>query len=306
MFVAYNHPQLFDLLATRNVAVVKTLELDPNFLAEIKRVSPDTFLVARVPDLEENLDWVRVQPEPLARQFVQRVLPLAEDPRRRPYVDAWEAYNEPVVVNQEAMQRLAACEAERTRLLGERGIRSCVGNFPAGHPQLELWPFFYPALEAVKVYGGVLGLHEYSAPYLWFGYGPYQLQPGQNERDEGWLTLRYRKAYRYYFEPAGVVVPLVITELGIDGAIRPRPGPETARGWKDFIPFWYQEGRVTTTPEGFYAEQLAWYDAEMQRDPYVIGAAIYALVAHGNWRSFEIVGRCADILRQYLSVHPPR
>ena len=117
--------------------------------------------------------------------------------------------------------------------------------------------------------------------------------------------MRYRKAYRNYLIPARLVVPLVITELGIDGAIQPRPGPK-GQGWKDFIPFWRQEGRITTTPEGFYVEQLAWYDSELQRDDYVIGAAIYALVVHGNWRSFEIVGRCANILRQYLAVHPPR
>lgn len=305
VFVGYKHPQLFDLLATGNVAVVKTMELDPTFLAEIKQASPQTFVVARLPQLEENLDWLRVRPEALAQDFVNRILPLAADPRRYPYVDAWEAYNEPVVINAEAMQRLAIFEAERTRRLAAYGIRSCVGNFPAGHPRLELWPHFFPALEAIKAYGGVLGLHEYSAPYMWFGFGPYQLRPGDDEGDEGWLTLRYRKAYRRFFEPAGLVVPLVMTETGIDGAVQPRPGPK-GQGWKDFIPFWYQQGRITTTPEGFYVEQLAWYDSELQRDPYVIGAAIYALVVHGNWGSFEIVGRCAEILRQYLAVHPPR
>ena len=39
LFVGYNHPQIFDLLATGGVALVKTLEYDRNFVAEIKRVS---------------------------------------------------------------------------------------------------------------------------------------------------------------------------------------------------------------------------------------------------------------------------
>ena len=47
VFIGYNHPQIFELLATGNVALVKTLEVDPNFVTEIKRLSPNTVLVAR-------------------------------------------------------------------------------------------------------------------------------------------------------------------------------------------------------------------------------------------------------------------
>ena len=61
---------------------------------------------------------------------------------------------------------------------------------------------------------------------------------------------------------------------------------------------------MTTTPEGFYIEQLAWYDRHLVQDDYVKGAAIYALVAPVGWESYEIVGPAADILRQYLAVHP--
>ena len=302
VFVAYNHPQLFDLLRTGNVALVKTLEVDPAFLAAIKGTAPRTLVVARLAPLED-VDWMKVNPTQLARNFVQRLLPLATDPRRQPYIDAWEAYNEPVAEQPESMKRLADFEAERTYLLAQHGIRSCVGNFSTGHPKLELWPHFYPALHAVQEHGGFLGLHEYSAPYMWFGTGPYQLRPGQDEGDEGWLTLRYRKVYRHYLKPANLAVPLLITETGIDGAVQPRPGPK-GDGWKDFIAFWRQEGRITTTPEGFYMEQLVWYDTELQKDPYVLGAAIYALVVFGQ-PSFEIVGPCAALLRQYLAVHPP-
>ena len=302
--VAYKHPQLFDLLSTGNVAVVKTLELNPTFMAEIKAASPSTLIVARLTPLED-VDWAKVDPRQLARDFVNRLMPIAGHPGRRAHVDAWEAYNEPVVETPDAMARLAEFEAERTRLLAREGIRSCVGNFSTGHPKLELWPHFFPALEAVKAHNGYLGLHEYSAPYMWFGTGPFQLRAGDNEGDEGWLTLRYRKAYRYYLQPAGLDVPLLITETGIDGGIRERPGPP-GLGWKDFADFWQKEGRVTTTPEGFYVEQLAWYDAHLMQDAYVKGAAIYALVVFGDWTSFEIVGPCAKILQQYLAVHPPR
>lgn len=304
LFVSRNDPQLFDLLRTGNVALVKTLEYDPNFVAEIKQISPATILVARLASLPTP-DLSSLDAMAAARQFVDGLLPIATEPSRLAHIDAWEAYNEPAPADAAQMSALAAFEAERTRLLAERGIRSCVGNFSTGQPALELWPAFFPALRAVQEHNGFLGLHEYSAPYLWFGSGRFQNQPDADEGDSGWLTLRYRKVYRQYLEPAGLVVPLLITELGIDGQVGNRPGPP-GLGWRDFGSHWRGEGQVGVTEEGFYIEQLAWYDAEMGKDAYVQGAAIYALVAQGGWQTFEITGPASAILSQYLAVHPLR
>ncbi len=305
VFIAYNHPQVFDLLRTGNLAVVKTLEYDPNFVAEIKQLSPSTLVVARytpvpLPDLD---NW---DPLAAARQFADLLLPIATEPRRLANIDAWESLNEPTPETIDQMARLAEYEAERTRLLAAAGVRSCVGNFATGQPALELWPAFFPALQAVKETNGYLGLHEYSAPVMWFGSGPHQLDAGSDDGDEGWLTLRYRKVYRNILEPAGLDVSLVITETGIDGLVNGRPGPPQARGWKEFVDFWAVEGLSTTTGEGYYVEQLAWYDAEISRDDYLKAASIYTLAGPTGWESYEIHGPVAEILRQYLSVHPQR
>ena len=304
VFIAYNHSQLFDLLRTGNVALVKTLEYDPNFVAEIKQISPQTLVVARytplpLPDLG---NWDPLQ---AARQFSDLLLPIATEPTRLAHIDAWESFNEPAPTTAEQMARLADFEAERTRLLAAAGVRSCVGNFSTGQPPLELWPAFFPALQAARDHNGYLGLHEYSAPEVWFASGPHQLEDGVDEGDEGWLTLRYRKVYRNFLQPAGLDLPLVITETGVDGQVAGRPGPE-GKGWKDFADYWRAEGLASTTGEGFYIEQLAWYDAELVKDDYVIGAAIYTLAGPRGWESFEIHGSAADILHQYLSVRPPR
>jgi len=300
--VAYNLPQLFDLLRTANLAVVKTLEYDPNFVAEIKQISPSTLVIARytplpIPDLR---DW---QPVEAARQYVDLLLPIATEPRRLANIDAWEAYNEPSATTLEEMAGLAAFEAERTRLLAAEGIRSCVGNFSTGQPALELWPAFFPAVQAAREHNGLLGLHEYAAPYIWFASGPHQLDPTGDEGDEGWLTLRYRKVYRNHLRPAGLDIPLVITEAGIDGQVGGRPGP-AGLGWRDFADFWSREGQVSTTAEGYYIEQLAWYDAELMKDDYVEAAAVFTLAGPRGWETFEIAGPAAEILHQYLSVHP--
>ncbi len=301
-----NDPQLFSLLNTGNMAIVKTLEYDPNFVAEIKRSDPDVFIVARYTPLPVP-DFNNWDPVAEARKFADLLIPIATDPQRLAAIDCWEAYNEPVAVNEAQMASLAQFEAERTRLLAQAGVASCIGNFGVGQPPLELWPAFYPALQAAQTYGGYLALHEYSAPYLWFGSGANQINPEADEGDEGWLTLRYRKVYRNYLQPAGLAIPLVITEAGVDGMVSNRPGPEHARGWRDFIPYWQAQGAVYSTDFGFYVEQLAWYDAELQKDDYVIGAAIFALAGPSGWQSYEIGGGPGlGILKQYLSVHPPR
>ena len=304
LFVARNYPQVFDLLATQAVTVVKTLEFDRNFLAQIKQTSPRTLIFGRI-DLPQ-IDLVSLQPLSAAISFVDTLLLTADVPDRRRYVDGWEAYNEPVPGNPDEMKRLAEFEAERTRLLAERGLRSVVGNFGVGQPPLEWWEYFFPALQAAKQYNGWLGLHEYSAPTMYYGStsegeGRY---PGISPQDSGWLTLRYRKVYNDILLPAGLGLPLVMTELGIDGLVTNRPGPPDALGWIDFQQYWAENGFGLWGP-GAYIEQLVWYDNAMHQDSYVVGGCIFAMAASAGWESYDILGPAAAVLQQYLSVHTP-
>jgi hypothetical protein len=287
------------------VAVVKTLEYDSSFVAEIKQVSPDTLVVARL-DLPQIDLSTLTDPEAAAREFADKLLPIATDPGRLGAIDAWEAYNEPVPSDGEQMARLARFEAERTRLLADAGVRSVIGNFGAGQPDLAMWPQFRPAIEAAIKYKGYLGLHEYSAPTMQYGTPQDPLGWGTDPTQSGWLTLRYRKVYREYLEPNKLTLPLILTEIGIDGLVGNRPGPE-GKGWQDFGGYWDELGMGKDTP-GNYTEQLAWYDASLQQDPYVLGGAIYAAAASQGWESYEILGDggVEPFLKQYLSVHPVR
>ena len=305
LFVSRNDPRVFDLLRTGNVAVVKTLEYDPNFVAEIKQVSPDTLVVARL-DLPQLDLSTLTDPEGAAQAFVDQLLPIATDPRRLAAIDAWEAYNEPVPSDGEQMARLARFEAERTRLLAAAGVRSVIGNFGTGQPDLALWPQFRPALEAAIQHKGYLGLHEYSAPTMQFGTPQDPLGWGADPAQDGWLTLRYRKVYRDYLAPNKLTLPLILTEIGIDGLVGDRPGP-SGDGWQDFGDYWDELGMGKDT-QGNYMEQLAWYDTSLQQDDYVLGGAIYAAAASPGWESYEILGDggVEPFLKQYLSVHPVR
>jgi hypothetical protein len=268
----------------------------------IKEHSPTTIVVGRIVLSQLDLD---ADPIPLAHDAVSQLLEVALEPTRFEHFDAWEGYNEPVADTPDKMKRLADFEAERTRLLAEQGVRSVVGNFAAGHPPLELWEYFTPALDAARRYDGYLGLHEYSAPIMQWGFGSLQSTAGVDEGDEGWLTMRYRKAYRNHLGPMGYGdIPLLITECGVDGTVSNRPGPQEAKGWRDFQDYWIANGLREDTP-GVYMDQLIWYDSELYRDDYVKGAAIFAAGASQGWESFEILGRTIELLTQYLEVHPP-
>jgi hypothetical protein len=302
LFTTRADGQIDTLIQVGKPALIKTLNLDPNFARFIKDNSPTTIVVGRI--TLDQLD-LTANPIPLARATADKLLEVALEPTRLQYYDAWEAHNEPVADDVDKMKRLADFEAERTRLLADQGVRSVVGNFAAGHPPMELWQYFVPALDAVRRHKGYLGVHEYSAPIMQWGFGKLQATAGVDEGDEGWLTVRYRKSYRHYLGPLGYGdVPLLITETGIDGTVLPRPGPAEAKGWRDFEDFWLSNGLRNDMP-GVYMDQLIWYDSELHKDAYVKGAAIFAAGASQGWESYEILGHTMELLTQYLQVHPP-
>lgn len=303
LFVTRNDPRIFDLLRTGNVTLVKTLEYDPNFVAEIKSISPKTLVVGRLDIPQVNLAEMS-DPKAAAQSFADRLLPIATEARRMANIDAWEAYNEPAPGDPDQMTRLGEFEARRVELLAAAGVRSCIGNFSAGMPPLEWWPQFRPAIEAALKHNGYLGLHEYSAPTMQYSTPQDPLGWAVNSAEEGWITLRYRKVYRNYLQPNKLNIPLLLTEVGIDGLLANRPGP-AGKGWTDFGAYWDSLGMGSDAP-GNYIEQLAWYDAHLQQDAYVLGAAIFAAAASPGWESYELLGETFPFLQQYLSVHPPK
>jgi len=289
-----------DLISTGNVALLKTLEFDPAFLADVRAQSPGTLIVGRPPTLGQA--DLGADGAAQARAAAEAALRIAHDSRRAGLVDAWEGYNEPAPGDEDQVRRFAGLEVERVQLLAENGLRAVVGNFGTGTPPLEWWPAFRPALEAAQAHAGYLGLHEYSAPTIWEMTTRQPLDWRAEPGDDGWLTLRYRKVYRQHLQPWGIQLPLLVTECGVDGLVSNRPGPP-GRGWQDFASYWAELGMGPDAP-GNYVEQLAWYDSQLQLDDFVVGAAIFAITSAQEWYSYQLLGEAAAILRQYLSVHP--
>jgi hypothetical protein len=90
--------------------------------------------------------------------------------------------------------------------------------------------------------------------------------------------------YRQFLIPEGKVIPLAITECGVD--IVPPVG------WKNHF------------TEGEYLDQLRWYDSILLEDHYVLGATIFALEIPG-WGSFDIAPIVDELIAHVGAASPP-
>lgn len=236
---------------------------------QVKAESPHTIFVGRLVQeqrLEPNFNEPSLNPIQAAQDHCARVLPWAE--RMGNTYSFWQGVNEPVIATAEAMGRLAEFEAERARVMDRHGFRVVVGSFSVGNPHLPYWREFLPALEAARQYRGALALHEYAWPAL--------------DHEWPWYLLRHRKVYEG--EPAHgwegfpqhlKTLPLLITECGLDGLIERIDPP---RGWQ--VLYGHDPDR--------YLRQLAWYDAELLKDSYVVGAALYCLATPDpRWKTYD-------------------
>ncbi|HLF00657.1 MAG TPA: hypothetical protein VI547_01680 [Anaerolineales bacterium] len=330
------------LLVLAGCKLVKFVD-DFGAAAEYLSLNPNLVIVGR-----GYVDYTLLQqlesgatPEAAAEQFVLDQKARYYD--HNPLIKIWEGHNEPsfgAPHEANALDRMAwyaRFESARLRYLADFGLRGVIGNFSTGYPEinktdLRMWNAFLPAVQAARNYNGCLGLHEYSAPWIWWMTGAYQrnncadrrFQPGWREEnwgEFGWTTLRYRWVYRYALAPAGLdSVPLIITEFGADAVGNNCPGTPSG-AWKDLADFWHaydgardpidywRKPTSERDAERYFAEQLIWYDREIQKDAYVLATTIFTFGASSpTWERYRvdetrIPGYLAAHIRQ--TIHEP-
>ena len=285
-------PYIMQFVRSAHPRVMKAVD-DVGWLSDVKAASPGTLTLGRFDGQDES--WAAtLDPAVAAQRYIAARL---ERYRLNPGVDYWEGWNEFDPNDDAKLQWYGLFEAERACQMRDLGLHAAVGGFAYGVPEYAEMAYFMPALEAARRCGGIFSLHEYNSPTMACGVnsGVAGIIPGAPELGDtllGYHSLRYRFWYEGYLKPAGIGdLPLVISELGIAGGT-PGSGCNDpgGAGWKGYQDWWVRQGVGLDGPNA-YLNTLAWYDAEMQKDPYVIGGTIFtagAIQAHNVWYSMDV------------------
>ena len=270
---------VLDAIEKIKPGVLKFLDPDPGFVREAKAASPGSFLLGRcVLSLKDQL--FREDPIKSAHSFAKHVL------RNGSYMDAWESYNEAFgeTEPESYMHAYDTFQVEFLRLMLDNGMEAVAGNFGTGNMLGKHWLNNFR--ETLKSYS-YLGFHEYDWPDMW----SMHRQNIEEKGEEGmWLTLRYRRIMRDIRKEFGEQHIVLITECGMTRGVHGEPdvGP------------WNEEKPIT--PERYW-ESLKWYDGEICKDKYVMGACLFVVGATTPWETFEHLG---IINRFMVNRQPPK
>lgn len=249
--------------------VIKTLHHDVGFWLRVKEAFPNAFIIGR---LYKEQQPYAPNPEERGRAFAEEILAL--EINRYKLIDAWESYNEclaptPDVSEYELYDRFQAAFGERIK---EAGLEPVGMNFGTGQYLGEDWVRYLPRTLETYTY---LGFHEYDWPDMWRLHNE-GLAAGNGGM---WLALRYRRIMGPVRKAYGNKHIVVITEAGLTQAVYPgRPD----LGWRSEL------------TEERYWESLRWYNQELEKDDYVLGAAIFVVGAQAPFHSFETLGGIID------------
>ena len=256
--------------AGAHVALVKAVD-EFGYLRDVKQVSPETVTIGRWSELF-HVD-ASGDPAEKAAQVMQQHMPRWG--YEKDVVDYWEVLNEndPSSFNDpsnvEGHVWLAQFYMAAMDIAEANDYRLALFSYSVGVPEWYEWEAIVETgvFAQAKAGGHILALHEYDWPVMSYRWG--EQMPGQPVyEDRGVLTGRYRYLYRDFLIPRDEVIPLAITESGLDPALRWPDQP--ANHWKER-----------------YVAEMAWYDTKLREDDYVIGAAMFTIGGAWGWESYD-------------------
>lgn len=192
---------------------------------------------------------------------------------RAPWALWVEGPNEPVIYTPDRAKLLVEFSIRAAEHVHSWGFKYLGYVFSTCHPDLSLWPIL---VEGLSHFDG-LALHEYDM-------GNLRLDgDGKSNND---YVLRYRHIIEICRQN-GFVIPdnfIFITEGGVD-----RGGDPKNDGW-----------RARGISELAYLDWFKWLDSELRRNPEVRVETPFVW-NHGDWPSFEMMGRMSRLYTDYIS-----
>ncbi len=252
--------------AGAHVALVKAVG-DFGYLRLVKEISPETVTVARW-DGRRAVDPTGDPAQKAADMMYGSDGHMERWKYEKDVVDYWEILNENDPPSIEGHVWLAQFFIAAMDIAEANGYKLAIFSYSTGVPQWHEWEAIVETgvFARAKEGGHILALHEYGWPttdYRW-GEPTEDLPPYE---DRGVLTGRYRYLYRDFLIPRDEVIPLAITESGLDPVLG---GPPGEGPWRER-----------------YVEEMIWYDAKLREDDYVIGAALFTIGSYGNWKDYD-------------------
>lgn len=274
--------------------VLKILDLSEDMLQaarDYKKHNPDGRVVLRI--YHTRRYTLTDPPEATAEKHWKEVLASQLDrlsPSDRKLIDYIEATNEmgecPTWESDKDTEWFTRFSIRFVELCSASGFKPVLACIPVGNPPGENAGVgrilqYAPALRAAKKAGGCWSYHCYTIKYT------------TDPEVESWYSLRHRRFYdAFKGEYADLRdLPMIMTEGGVDLA-----GNADKDGW---------QARGTATQ---YKNWLKWFDAELRKDPYVIGVTLFqqgAKAAWNGWASFDHEP-LADWLAAYWGKAPER
>ena len=254
--------------AEQRLAVVKAVD-DLSPLREAKRIIPTCLTVGRLNSITDSttgktVDLQAFKPSdyPSARAAAERYFRLVSPTwLGEPLVDVWETFNE--FSSDWAWQ--GEFFVEMMNLAEPHGLRLSHYAFSTGNPPQSVWPDLVPCLRETKRRGHFLSTHEYG------GVGTSISTLKGTEPNH---ALRYRRLYDF-LRTQDANPQLIISECGQDA------------------------GCCFIGVDEFIAD-YAWYDAELIRDPFVVGCCAWTL---GTWNNANFTV-ALPALADYIIAHP--
>ncbi len=248
--------------AGASVALVKGVD-EFGYLRQVKTLSPQTVTIGRsnvVQAVQPSGD-----PAEAAAWLMDQHMPKWQ--YEKDVVDYWEIQNENDPLTIAGHVWLAEMYSAAMQIAEEEGYKLALFSYSTGVPLWHEWEAIVETgvFARAQAGGHILALHEYGWPttYAHWGETTEDLPPYE---DRGVLTGRYRYLYRDFLIPRGEVIPLAITECGLDPLLEhASPGD-----WKHR-----------------YVDNMIWYDTKLREDDYVIGATMFTLGPYGIWEDYD-------------------